>query len=29
VVALLGPMLYWLTAVPLARRRLAAASAND
>jgi amino acid transporter len=29
VVALLGPMLYRLTAVPLARRRLAAASAND
>jgi amino acid transporter len=28
-VALLGPMLYWLTAAPLARRRLAAASAND
>ena len=28
-VALLGPILYWLTAVPLARRRLAEASAND
>ena len=29
VVALLGPALYWLTAAPLARRRLAAASAAD
>ena len=29
IVALLGPVLYWLTAVPLARRRLAAASAAD
>jgi hypothetical protein len=28
-VALLGPVLYWLTAVPLVRRRLAAASAMD
>jgi amino acid transporter len=28
-VALLGPLLYWLTAYPLARRRLAAASATD
>ncbi len=28
-VALLGPMLYWLTALPLARRRVAAASAAD
>jgi amino acid transporter len=28
-VALLGPVLYWLTAAPLARRRLAAASATD
>ena len=29
VVALLGPVLYWLTAVPLARRKLAAASVSD
>ncbi len=29
IVAMLGPVLYWLTAVPLARRRLAAASAED
>jgi amino acid transporter len=29
VVGLLGPVLYWLTAVPLARRRLAAAQASD
>jgi amino acid transporter len=29
IVALLGPVLYWLTAVPLARRRLAAASAAN
>ncbi len=29
IVALLGPMLYWITAVPLARRRLAADSAAD
>jgi len=29
LVALLGPLLYWLTAAPLARRRLAAASAAD
>ncbi|HUB29731.1 MAG TPA: APC family permease [Terracidiphilus sp.] len=29
VVALLGPLLYWLTAAPLARRRVAAASAAD
>ncbi len=28
-VGLLGPVLYWLTAAPLARRRLAAASAAD
>ena len=28
-VGLLGPILYWLTAAPLARRRLAAASATD
>jgi amino acid transporter len=28
-VALLGPVLYWLTAVPLARRRPAAVSATD
>jgi amino acid transporter len=28
-VALLGPVLYWLTAAPLARRRIAAASAAD
>jgi amino acid transporter len=28
-VALLGPLLYWLTAAPLARRRLAAAPAAD
>jgi amino acid transporter len=28
VVALLGPLLYWLTAVPLARRRLAAEQAS-
>jgi amino acid transporter len=28
-VSLLGPMLYWLTAAPLARRRLTAASAAD
>ncbi len=28
-VALLGPMLYWLTALPLSRRRVAAASAAD
>lgn len=29
VVALLGPVLYWATAAPLARRRLAAAEAAD
>jgi len=29
IVAMLGPVLYWLTAVPLARRRRAAASAAD
>jgi amino acid transporter len=29
VVALLGPVFYWLTAAPMARRRLAAASAAD
>jgi amino acid transporter len=29
VVGLLGPVLYWLTAVPLARRRLAASAAAD
>ena len=29
IVAMLGPVLYWLTAVPLARRRLAAAPAPD
>ena len=29
VVALLGPILYWLMAAPLARRRLAASSAAD
>jgi amino acid transporter len=28
-VALLGPLLYWLTAAPLARRRLASAQATD
>jgi amino acid transporter len=28
-IGLLGPVLYWLTAVPLARRRLAAATATD
>jgi hypothetical protein len=28
-VALLGPVLYWLTAIPIARRRLAAAQATD
>ena len=28
-VALLGPVLYWLTALPLARRRLAAVPAAD
>ncbi|HEX3893959.1 MAG TPA: APC family permease [Terracidiphilus sp.] len=28
-VAMLGPVLYWLTALPFARRRLAAASATD
>jgi amino acid transporter len=28
-VGLLGPVLYWLTAAPLARRRLAAATATD
>jgi len=28
-VALLGPLLYWATARPLARRRLAAAQAAD
>ena len=29
VVALLGPVLYWLTAAPLARRRIAEVSASD
>jgi amino acid transporter len=29
MVGLLGPVLYWLTAAPLARRRLAAAQATD
>jgi hypothetical protein len=28
-VALLGPVLYWLTAAPRARRRVAAAAAAD